>query len=99
MALKKALTYKSIALPDAYFRVVLPTIDSNKTSMSFGVWAYPTEAAAADAANMLADVAVTFSGVAYDLIGKNVFEQAYTYLKTLADYAGAIDVLEPGQTV
>jgi hypothetical protein len=98
MALQQALTYKSISLPSAYFRVVRPSVDPGKTTMSFGLWPYPTQDAASDDANMLGAAAVTFNDVAYDVTGANIFEQAYVYLKTLPEYANATDVLEPGQT-
>jgi hypothetical protein len=98
MALQKAITYKSIQLADAYFRVVRPQIDTSKNTMSFGVWAFPSQATASDQANMLSDVALYYSGAPYSISGSNPFEQAYAYLKTLPDFEGATNVLEAGQT-
>ena len=98
MALSKAITYKSIPLAAAYFRVVRPQIDMPKNTMSFSVWAFPSEATASDQSNMLGDLAAYYDGVPYSVAGSNPFEQAYEYLKTLPDFSGATNVLEVGQS-
>lgn len=97
MALEKAITYKSIQLAGAYFRVVRPQIDTSKNTMSFNVWAFPSQATAADQANMLSDIAAYFEAVPYSILGANPFEQGYDWLKAQPDFAGATDVLEAGQ--
>ncbi|QBQ98163.1 hypothetical protein [Paraburkholderia pallida] len=98
MALKMTVNYKTLTLPEAYLRVVRPQIDLSKDAMSFGVWMFPSQDAAADIGNMLDDAAIAHSGVPYDMSGGNAFEQAYCYLKTLPEYEGAIDVLEVEQS-
>jgi hypothetical protein len=98
MGLKKAITYKSIQLDGAYFRAVLPQIDTSKDTMSFSVWVFPSQPNADDQDNMLGDLAAYYSGVPYAIAGANPFTQAYDYLKTLPDFAGATDVLETGQS-
>ena len=98
MALTKATTYNTVALPNAYYRAVYPQIDFSKTTMSFRVWVYPSQVQADTAgAPALDDLAETHSGVPYSLSGANPLEQAYAYLKTLPAYASATNVLEAGQ--
>ncbi|CAB3782024.1 hypothetical protein [Paraburkholderia fynbosensis] len=97
MGLKKATTFKSIQLTDAYYRVVLPQIDTSKTTMSFSVWVFSSEAGAMDQENALGELAEFYSGVPYAIAGENPFSQAYAYLKTLLDFAGAVNVFEAGQ--
>ncbi|NIF80129.1 hypothetical protein F3J20_22505 [Paraburkholderia sp. Cy-641] len=97
MALKKTIIYKTINLPDAYLRVVCPQFDLTKKTMSFGVWAFASQDAAGDWNNSLDGAATTYADVPYDMAGANAYEQAYTHLKSLPDFAGAVDVLEVGQ--
>jgi len=97
MALQKAVIFKSLQIPSAYFRVVRPQIDATKNTMSFDVWAYPSQDAAADQANLLSDICAHYSAAPYSIAGSNPFEQAYAYLKTLPDYEGVVDVFEAGQ--
>lgn len=97
MALQKAVTYKSLQLGAAYFRIVRPQIDTSKNTMSFSVWAFPSQATASDQANMLSDIAAYHEAVPYSISGANPFEQGYDWLKTQPDFAGATDVLEAGQ--
>jgi hypothetical protein len=97
MAFQLALTYKGATFAAAYYRVALPQIDFDKNTMSFGVWPFANQAAASDRANLLSEAAVTINDAPYNLSGTNVFQQAYDYLKTLPQYAGAVDVLEEGQ--
>lgn len=98
MGLKKAITYKSIEITEAYFRVIRPQIDVSKNSMTINVWVFPTQAASEDPANMLSDRAMYYNDVPYDISGSNPFEQAYAHLKTLPEFEGAVDVFEAGQT-
>lgn len=98
MALQKAFTYKGLAIPACYFRVVAPQVDISKTTMSFRVWPFVTQDQSTDASNALADVTVVVAAAPYSLTGPNIFEQAYEYLKTLPEFEGATDVLEAGQT-
>jgi hypothetical protein len=97
MALNKAVTYKTIQMNAAYFRVVRPQIDVAKNTMSFSVWPFPSQATASDQANLLSDLAEYYTAAPYSVTGSNPFEQAYAYLKELPEYAGAIDVFEAGQ--
>jgi len=97
MALSKAVTYKTIQMNAAYFRVVRPQIDVAKNTMSFSVWPFPSQATASDQTNLLSDIAEFYTDVPYSVAGSNPFEQAYAYLKTLPEYTGATDVFEAGQ--
>ncbi|MBC8642139.1 hypothetical protein IAG25_35630 [Caballeronia sp. EK] len=92
MALKKSATYKTLEIPAAYYRVVLPQIELSGNSMSFGVWMYPSQDAAADSNNMLSDAAVSYNGVSFNVAGADPFTQAYAYLKTLPEFEDAVDV-------
>lgn len=86
MALKKSITFRGIPVPDAYIKVYCPQITPTKDQIGFGVHTY----AAADLP--LSDVldAVTMSAP-YDLDGPNPLAQAYEHLKTLPEFAGAVD--------
>ncbi|MFT4190837.1 MAG: hypothetical protein QM617_04840 [Comamonas sp.] len=90
MALLKDSEYRGLAVPSAYIRVVGPAINPDKTSMTFAVHCH----AAAGTELLLAAT----RECAYDIDGPNPFCQAYAYLKTLAEFEGAEDVLEEGQT-
>ena len=98
MALKKAVIFKSLQIPGSYFRVVRPQIDATKSTMSFDVWAYPSQDAASDQTNLLSDICAHYSAAPYTIAGSNPFEQAYAHLKTLPGFEDATDVLEVGQT-
>ena len=82
MALKKiAETNFGFNIPNAYHRV--ESIKLNKTSIAFSVFVYTdTEKTAFDIRNY---------SCAYDLEGDNPIKQAYEYLKTLPEFAGATD--------
>jgi len=81
MAVLKSISFKGVSLNDAYHRVW--RVECEKTSMSFGVSIHAT------AANE-ALTGATYS-CAYDLNGANPIAQAYAYLKTLPEFAGAMD--------
>lgn len=84
MALQIAMTFKGIVVPSAYVTVSLPQISADKTKVSFVV----------QYSNSPSDE--VFNSVAqqstYSLTGTNPFEQAYTYLKTLPEFASATNV-------
>ena len=104
MALKKTQNYKGIPITDAYCRVAVlephkkitktDTLDENGE-----ITGTTTETA------YLLSFAVCFSSAEngqeiyrkgfsfpYDLAGANTWIQAYTYLKTLDEFSGALDV-------
>ena len=82
MALKKITeTNFGFNIPNAYHRV--ENIKLNKNHIAFSVFAYTdTEKDAFDIRNYSCD---------YDLEGDNPIKQAYEHLKTLPEFAGAID--------
>ena len=100
MALRQQFEYKTLPL-DGYVRAVLPQVGQDKVTMSFGLWFYPSEAAASKQENMLTDMAITVSDVPYDHNGPNIFEQCYVYAKTMPEMEGAVDVFdeEPGEPI
>lgn len=89
MALLIDFAFRGLSVPQAYVRVVSPTISVDKASIDFGVqYRVSPEAELLDAA--------TYSSP-YELQGENPIRQAYAYLKTLPEFADAVDVLEEGQ--
>lgn len=99
MALQQAITYKSVPIPAAYIRVRCPQIDLTKDMMSFSVSVYPSQSAATDDNALPGVTSPGFVNVPYALTGGNLFQQAYVYLKTLPEFATAVNVMEAGQTV
>jgi hypothetical protein len=89
MALQLNSSFSGIAVPDAYFRVEKMTIAN----------AVVDAVVVMQTARDTTPINATSYSFPYDLSsGKNVNNQTYEYLKTLPAFAGAIDVLEPGQT-
>jgi hypothetical protein len=82
MALSKTITFKGITVNDAYLKVW--QIQGDKTEINFGLGYF------ASADSEMFD-SKTFT-MAYDIEGDNPIKQAYTYLKTLSDFADAGDV-------
>jgi hypothetical protein len=68
---------------NAYHRVEQPVIGIDKTSMSFTLRAYKEVG--------LQSFAAASFNAPYSVDGDNPFKQAYVYLKSLPDYAGAVD--------
>lgn len=82
MALGKTIDYKGVVIANAYHRVWAVTL--TKSQISFGLGTH----ASADA-DMIDS---TSHACAYDIAGDNPIKQAYQYLKTLPEFAGAADV-------
>lgn len=83
MAIKKqVVTPHGFTVADAYHRVEDVTI-IGKTKMNFSVKVYKETDKEPFAASSFA--------CAYDLEGGNPIAQAYTHLKTLPEFSGAID--------
>lgn len=83
MAIKKTIdTIYGVTVVDAYIRVSDLRI-INKVTLAFNVCAY------ADSSKSAIQEAQVQCG--YDLNGANPLEQAYTHLKTLPEFAGAVD--------
>jgi hypothetical protein len=82
MALSKTITFKGVAIPDAYHRVFGVSVTKETVSFSLGVHASTDS-------QMLSS---TSYACAYDLNGNNPIQQAYEHLKTLPEFAGAADV-------
>ena len=83
MALTVDADFKSIKISDAYVVVVIPQVSENKRFISF------------DVRKSIVSGGEVFSvGVEtapYDILGSNLFEQAYEYLKSLPEFYGAKD--------
>lgn len=83
MALKKTITTRQgIEIKDAYFRIVNVTLNG-KTGMHFVV------AFSKDADSPA--IESTAYNCDYNIAGQNPIAQAYEYLKTLPEFAGAQD--------
>ncbi len=84
MALQKTIQSNfGLEIQNAYHRVGRIQI-VNKTEMTFSVSAFID-----DKANL--PVEATSHTCPYDLTGENALSQAYIYLKTLPEFAGATD--------
>lgn len=83
MALKIDAEFQGIMFQSAYITVVTPGVSLNKRYINFDVW-YRSEAGKEPFLTSL-DTAP------YDLDGKNIYIQAYTYLKGLPVFEGAVD--------
>lgn len=84
MALKIDTTYKAIVVPNSYVIVARMAISDDKSTLSFGAWYKVSQVA-----EMFKAVSYTMP---YNIEGDDPFSQAYTYLKTLPEFAGAVDV-------
>ena len=83
MALKKSLTtVHGINLADAYIRVDALRL-ATKSTIAFNVCIY------ADPAKPMVDGRAI--ECAYNIAGANPLEQAYAHLKTMPEFAGAVD--------
>jgi hypothetical protein len=84
MALKQKIsTASGIEVDDAYHRIE-QVIIANKPNMTFAVNAYKNN-------EIKTCITSKFYSCEYDLLGANPIEQAYTHLKTLEEFAGAVD--------
>jgi hypothetical protein len=81
MALKQTTQFKGITVADCYIKVFY--IEGDKQSISFGV----SYAASAQEETFNAE---TYA-CAYDITGSNPIAQAYAHLKTLPEFANAVD--------
>jgi hypothetical protein len=88
MALKKSINFKGIEIKDAYIRI--SRFDGDKNTLSFGVSFHsdPNAQAFDNKTYLLNDAE---AGVVYVLDGDNPIKQAYQFLKTLPEFAGAVD--------
>jgi hypothetical protein len=83
MALAKtALTVHGLNVENAYHRVEFAQLDKNK--MTFRVRSYKDNSGLPHFSDTLFDCV-------YDLNGENPIKQAYQHLKTMPEFAGAID--------
>lgn len=81
MAISKAINFKGIEVADAYIRVM--RVECNKSTMNFvvGFFAKFDE----DAFHS------TTVNATYQIDGDNPIAQAYAHLKTMPEFAGAVD--------
>lgn len=83
MALTKAIEFKGIPVAAAYVRVSSLTILSGNSRMEFYVsYLSGPDSVAFDG---------RFDSCGYDIEGNDPINQAYIYLKTLADFEGFTD--------
>ena len=83
MALTVDSEFNEIKIPGAYVVVVSPQVSENKRFISFDV-----KKSVSAGGNPFSCGVET---APYDILGANLFEQAYEYLKTLPEFAGATD--------
>ena len=84
MAIKQNLsTVSGIEVADAYHRVERVTF-VNKANITFAVNAYKDS-------EIKAYITSKFYSCEYDISGKNPMAQAYAHLKTLEEFANAVD--------
>lgn len=81
MAIKKTVLYKEIEIKDAYIKV--SGFSGNKSTLQVVVTVQAASGKPIIDSNQIS--------IPYVLDGKNPIAQAYEYLKTLPDFAGAID--------
>lgn len=81
MALKISTTHKGINVEGAYCRV--SNVDLTKSVMDFKLEKHATETSEA--------FSVSEFTCPYDIAGENPIKQAYARLKTLPEFAGAVD--------
>ena len=85
MAFKKTVdTQIGVSINDAYHRVEFVTIDKSKKRIDFHLRNYKD----ASSTSWISDALQTCE---YDIDGANPIAQAYVYLKTLPEFAGATD--------
>ena len=81
MALQKTIIFKGVSVPDAYIKII--RFDGDKSSLTVGVGYF-----ASPEHEMLYSDALA---VPYAIDGSNPIQQAYEYLKTLPEFADAVD--------
>jgi hypothetical protein len=81
MAIKKTVLYKEIEIKDAYLKV--SGFSGNKSTLQAVVTVQAALGKPIIDSNQIS--------IPYVLDGKNPIAQAYEYLKTLPDFAGAVD--------
>lgn len=92
MALMKNITLKNdLQVNDAYIRI--DTVSGSKDSLNISVNSYVSQDSFNDGKSYLEQNFYTFMPSVEDNAA-NFIKQGYEHLKTLPEYAGAIDVLE-----
>jgi hypothetical protein len=81
MALQKTINFKGITVGDAYLKI--QSFNGSKELLKFDL---ATHSKAGEQA-----LAVTSFEMPYSIDGASPIKQAYGYLKTLPEFAGAID--------
>ena len=79
MALEKTIEYKGISVLNAYIKV--GRFEGTKEQLTFGVWYQASASSEPFDSKTLT--------CAYELSGKDPIAQAYDYIKTLPEFAGA----------
>jgi hypothetical protein len=90
MGLQASINFKGISLGNAYFQVT--DFSGDKDLLRFSVSTFAERGGQPLQGDLYQ--------CAYNLTsGGNALAQAYAYLKTLPEFAGATNVLEDGQTI
>ncbi|HDZ2945703.1 hypothetical protein EJB20_22815 [Klebsiella pneumoniae] len=84
MALKMTFNFNGVTVTDGVISVIIPSISTDKSTMSFGLAYRATES------DPLLN-SETYS-CPYDITAGDPFTQAYNYIKSLSSFAGAIDI-------
>jgi hypothetical protein len=102
MALVKSVVLETgIELPAAYYRVTKTEISSEFNQVYFFVWVYKDEQARTDGKSLIQEIAYAiysgqferyFGTAVLNEEGNNPMKSCYEYLKTLPEFAEAIDV-------
>lgn len=88
MAINKSINFKGIEIKDAYIRI--SRFEGDKNKLSFGV-SFHSDANAQAFDNKTYLLNDDEAGVVFVLDGDNPIKQAYQFLKTLPEFAGAVD--------
>ena len=81
MALAMTTLYRDVEVIDAYWRICSVTLSKSTMTCLVSASATPTSDA----------LVVREYCCVYDIVGENPIHQAYLYLKTLPEFANAVD--------
>lgn len=84
MALILPISFRGLSVSDGVARVNMPSISTDKTTLSFGVRFFANKEEAEELYSEQYECP-------YDITGDNPFAQAYNYLKTMDAFSIAIE--------
>jgi hypothetical protein len=88
MALQKEFNYKGAVITAAYIKVLSVTVSKSELKCQIGYFADSKQQEALSVKTYLGELDAMFS---YNLGGDNAIAQAYINLKTLSEFADAVD--------